>query len=263
MDGYDIVYLDESWINAHHTYDKEWQSLDGTKRREIPSSKGQRIVIGHAGSKANGLVSGAELLFQALSTDGRDYHTEMNGVIFRNWLANTLLPALDRPSCIVMDNASYHNVVAHEDKIPTSSSTKQEIMAWLAKENISFCSNTFKPELLQLVRRTRKTKSFVIDKIIAEHGHTSLRLPPYHAHLNPIELVWAAVKGEVAAQNKTFKLCDVKDLTRDALAKIDIEYWRKCEEHVLREEEAYWQRDGLHFLQPLAVVNLFESSESE
>jgi hypothetical protein len=88
-----------------------------------------------------------------------------------------------------MDNASYHNVVAHEDKIPTSSSTKQEIMAWLAKENISFCSNTFKPELLQLVRRTKKTKIFIIDKIIAEHGHYSLRLPPYHSHLNLIELV--------------------------------------------------------------------------
>uniref|UniRef100_A0A0B7BNV4 Tc1-like transposase DDE domain-containing protein n=1 Tax=Arion vulgaris TaxID=1028688 RepID=A0A0B7BNV4_9EUPU len=157
----------------------------------------------------------------------------------RRWLANTLLSALDRPSCIVMDNASYHNVVAHADKIPTSSSTKQDVMAWLAKENISFCCNNFKTELLQLVRQTKKSKIFIIDKVIAEHGHTSLRLPPYHSHLNPIELVWAAVKGQVAAVNKTFKLRDVKVLTRDALAKIDIEYWNKCEEHVLREEEAY------------------------
>ena len=93
--------------------------------------------------------------------------------------------------------------------------------------------------MLELVRRRKKTQTFVIDKIIADHGHTSLRLPPYHSHLNLIELVWAAVKGQVAALNKTFKIFDVTNITHDVLAQIDIEYWRKCEEHVLQEEEAY------------------------
>lgn len=126
--------MDESWVNAHHTYDKEWQSIDREQKRKIPSSKEQRIVLAHAGSRANGLVNDAELIFQAKSTDGRDYHTEMNGRIFRDWIENTLLPILDRPSCLVMDNASYHNVVAQEDKVPNSSSTKDEIKTWLAKK---------------------------------------------------------------------------------------------------------------------------------
>jgi transposase len=51
-----------------------------------------------------------------------------------------------------------------------------------------------------------------------------LRLPPYHSHLNPIELVWAKVKGEVAAENKTFKLCDVTTLAYNALSQIDKDY---------------------------------------
>jgi transposase len=263
MEGYDIVYLDESWVNAHHTYEKEWQSVDREQKRKIPSSKGQRIILAHAGSSENGLVHDAELIFQAKSTDGRDYHTEMNGHIFRDWIENTLLPTLDRPSCLVMDNASYHNVVAQEDKVPTASSTKGQIRTWLVKENVRFDDTYLKPELLQLVRQTKKTKVYQIDKIIEEQGHTSLRLPAYHSHLNPIELVWAKVKGQVAAQNTTFKMNDVKVLTRDALSKIDIEYWEKCVEHVLREEEEYWQRDGLQFIQPITVVNLLESSDSE
>src|ERR1700729_477799 len=94
--GYDIVYLDEFWVNAHHTYAKEWQSVDGEQKRKIPSCKGQRIILTHAGSSENGLVHDAGLIFQSKSTDGRDYHTEMNGQIFRHWMENDLLPILDR-----------------------------------------------------------------------------------------------------------------------------------------------------------------------
>lgn len=262
-DGYDIVYLDESWINAHHTVDKEWQSVDRVKRRTIPSSKGQRLILAHAGSRENGLLQGAELIFHSKSTDGVDYHKEMNACIFRDWLENTVLTILDKPSCIVMDNASYHNVVALEDKIPISSSTKEEMKTWLIKENVTFDNNCLKPELLQIVRQTKRTKVYQIDKIILEHGHTSLRLPPYHPQLNPIELVWAKVKGRVAEKNTTFKMCDVQNLTREAISTINKEYWRKCEDHVLREEDGYWQRDGLQFVQPTALVNILDTSESD
>ena len=123
-----------------------------------------------------------------------------------------------------MDKASYHNVVAQENKVPTSTSTKDQIMIWLAKENIPFNNTYLKPELCCLLNKPKKTKVYQIDKTIAEQGHTCLRLPPYHSHLNPIELVWARVKEQVAAQNTTFKMSDVKNLTHDALSKIDIEY---------------------------------------
>uniref|UniRef100_A0A0B7BGD8 Tc1-like transposase DDE domain-containing protein n=1 Tax=Arion vulgaris TaxID=1028688 RepID=A0A0B7BGD8_9EUPU len=187
----------------------------------------------------------------------------MNACIFRDWLENTVLPILDKPSCIVMDNASYHNVVALEDKIPISSSTKEEMKTWLVKENVNFDNNCLKPELLQIVRQTKRMKVYQIDKIILEHGHTSLRLPPYHPQLNPIELVWAKVKGRVAEKNTTFKMCDVQNLTREAISTINKKYWRKCEDHVLREEDGYWQRDGLQFVQPTALVNILDTSESD
>jgi transposase len=64
------------------------------------------------------------LIFHSKSIQGRDYHAEMNGQMSRHWMENNLLPILDRPSCLVMDNASYHNAVSEEDKVPTASNTK-------------------------------------------------------------------------------------------------------------------------------------------
>ena len=40
--------LDETAINAHHTYPKEWLSNDGTVGRLIPTGRGKRLVLLHA-----------------------------------------------------------------------------------------------------------------------------------------------------------------------------------------------------------------------
>ena len=258
-----MVYLDETWINAHHTKEKEWQSTDGTIGRNVPSSKGERLIIAHAGSKNNGFVSGAALVFPSKSTDNRDYHAEMNSEIFEDWMTRHVLPTLDTPSCIVMDNASYHNRIAEDDKFPSSSWRKADIEAWLRKNAVFFPFGALKPELLRIAKLHKKPKIYAIDKIIAEHGHTSLRLPAYHAHLNPIELVWAKIKHDVAIRNTTFKLRDIKVLTTQAIDGVDREYWGKCVDHVVKEEDSYWKRDGLGFIQQSLIINPYSSSDSE
>ncbi|PSN56834.1 hypothetical protein C0J52_08287 [Blattella germanica] len=50
-----------------------------------------------------------------------------------------------------------------------------------------------------------------------EQGKLVIRLPPYHCELNPIELIWAQVKGYVARNNKTFNIKDVKRLLAEAV----------------------------------------------
>ena len=174
----------------------------GAQEREIPASKGHRIILAHAGSRNQRLITNSELVFQSHSKDSRDYHKEMNGEVFRNWLVDAILPSLDRPSCLVMDNASYHNTVSQEDKTPTSSSSKRELIELLHKENIPFSEHSLKPELLSQVKKYRRLKTYQIDKIIQLFGHTTIRLPPYHCHLNPIELVWVKVKGTVAREKQ-------------------------------------------------------------
>jgi transposase len=47
--------------------------------------------------------------------------------------------------------------------------------------------------------------------------------------LNPIELIWAHVKGFVAENNTTFRLKDVKELVYGGFGRITKEVWAKAE----------------------------------
>ena len=85
--------------------------------------------------------------------------------------------------------------------------------------------------MLQLSKSVSEPKKFAIDKIINEHGHEALRLPLYHNNLNPIELIWAKVKGQVAANNKSFKMAETQQLTIQAIKDITKDYFRKCDQH--------------------------------
>ena len=89
-EGYNIVYLDETWVDTHHTASHQCTPPNPSDARKIPINKGQRFVILHAGCKT-GFWPGCELVFKTLSTDGRDYHSEMNYVIFNKWVEEQLI----------------------------------------------------------------------------------------------------------------------------------------------------------------------------
>ncbi|GBL81144.1 hypothetical protein AVEN_83195-1 [Araneus ventricosus] len=90
-----------------------------------------------------------------------------------------------------------------------------------------------------------KFDGYRIDKIASETGHKVLRLPPYHCELNPIELIWAQVKGYIARQNQTFKLPEVKTLLLEALDKVSGNDWKNAVAHVTKIEKEFWTMDGL------------------
>lgn len=83
----------------------------------------------HAGSK-NGFIQNAGLVFKAGQCSG-DYHGQMNRENFIKWLTEKLLPNIPENSVVVLDNAPYHSVQA--DKVPTKSSLKKDMVAWLSK----------------------------------------------------------------------------------------------------------------------------------
>ena len=127
----------------------------------------------------------------------------MNTEIFEKWFEESLLPALDRPSLIVMDNASYHS--RRLNKMPTSKDTKIVIINWLNSNNIEFPKISTKIDLLKIVKlhSEKFPKIYSMDQMAELHGHRVLRLPPYHSELNPIELIWVQIKLFVARENKT------------------------------------------------------------
>jgi len=89
-----------------------------------------RLIIVGAGSE-HGFVPNSTLIFKAGQCTG-DYHGQMNRDNFIKWLQEKLLPNIPKNSVIVFDNAPYHSV--QEDKIPTKSSLKKDMITWLLKK---------------------------------------------------------------------------------------------------------------------------------
>ncbi|KAJ8909809.1 hypothetical protein NQ315_015302 [Exocentrus adspersus] len=78
-----------------------------------------------------------------------------------------------------------------------------------------------------------------------------LRLPPYHCELNPIEMIWA-------------QITNVKPLLIDALNKITEVNWKKCVDHVIKEEEKMSKLDGImdDVIEPL-IISINNDSDSD
>ena len=227
---YQEVYLDETYCDAHHTLSKTWIPLKFNPYIDLaqiggqhkmppdrPSGAGQRLVILAAGTR-DGFIPNTNLIFRANGSG--DYHSNMNAEIFENWFKNTLLPALDRPSYIILDNASYHS--RKQEKYPTTQSKKGEIISFLQKHQIEFTNFSNKVDLLKIakIHADLFPNSYTIDEIALEHGHMVLRLPPYHSELNPIELIWGQIKHFVARENKTYKIGGVAELVEYAMDNI-------------------------------------------
>ncbi|RZC39542.1 DDE 3 domain containing protein, partial [Asbolus verrucosus] len=92
-----------------------------------------------------------------------------------------------------MDNASYHS--AQTEKIPNTSSNKEEIKEFLQNNDLFFEESYTKKQLLEVLKTRQFTKKYNVDDMAKERGFQVLRLPPYHCNFNPIEMIWAELKS--------------------------------------------------------------------
>lgn len=130
-EGCHVYYLDKTWVNAgdcpNYTRQDTITShrdahLKGISTGSVnPSGKGKRLIVLHIGSE-DGFVENGLLCFESKKSD---YHDEMNGQTFCEWMENILLRLKDN-CVIVMDNAPYHSVKL--DKAPTVSTKKADII---------------------------------------------------------------------------------------------------------------------------------------
>ena len=88
--GFQIVYLDETWVNQNHKPEFGWFLKDESVLPQVPAGKGQTFVILHAGCRTQGLLPGCNLVFKAYSSEG-DYHKEMNSKVFLEWWTATIM----------------------------------------------------------------------------------------------------------------------------------------------------------------------------
>ncbi|XP_054283269.1 uncharacterized protein LOC129000331 [Macrosteles quadrilineatus] len=207
-----------------------------------------------------GLIKDCLLMWKAKHKTGN--HQDMDPSNYKKWLSEKLIPNLPPRSVLVIDNASYQNVEV--EKCPTSNSKKADMHTWLMKKGVPFSNNMLKVELLQLIDIHKSGhKRYVIDEMLGEHGHTALKLPPYHPELNSIELIRAKVNW-VEEQNVSFKLDEVENLTRQKLESITTEFWKKiCDDTKTIEREFLQNQGPMEDAIDSLVINLEIKSSGE
>jgi transposase len=212
------VYMDESYIHEHYNRsdDSLWDPSDNLDIQFGKSKhKGRRYCFAAAiqgpdplvdnpgiASEMAGLVPGTVWAFcpqQKRSHQG-DYYKVFNGENFLAWWKDQLLPNLHQHSLIHMDNAAYHKV--YGSHVPKwGKLRKQECIDFLSSKGIEVEARC--PAVV-VKARTKEwilaNEKFECVRLAEEQGHKVLFTPPYHSDLQPIELTWARIKGNIGRQ---------------------------------------------------------------
>jgi hypothetical protein len=132
----------------------------------------------------------------------KDFHGMFNHEYFVKWMATLLATLKERKienAIIVMDNAKYHKKLPNN--IPRKNSRKAVLHAACDEYSIPFTNDETKAELWEkLKKHIQENVSPVIVEMAQSEGHEVLFTPPHYSDLQPIETVWAVVKGEVGRQ---------------------------------------------------------------
>uniref|UniRef100_A0A2S2NB48 Tc1-like transposase DDE domain-containing protein n=1 Tax=Schizaphis graminum TaxID=13262 RepID=A0A2S2NB48_SCHGA len=257
-----IVYIDGTWVNQNHSESMIRQNEHGTKGLKVPTGKGGRLIVYHAGCARYGFIQGAKLVFRSnILGNTIDYHSQMNAQIFENWFIE-LLNNLEEPSVLVMDNTSYHSTLVENH--PKSNWRKLDVQKWLSEKNIEFHQFETLPELHQKVKALiPRKKKYLLDQIALEKNHKVIRLPPRHCQYNAIGLIWAQVKRRIAKNNNTFKMVDIERLTHEALDAVTKEDWENCVRHVEKLQESDNRKEILRdaLMEPVVLTILPDDSD--
>jgi hypothetical protein len=92
-------------------------------------------------------------------------------------------------------------IKTEETVVPNFNQRKAVLQDYLSKHNIPFQPLETKKQLYEKIKFKKLLSVFKTDKIANLHGHEVLRTPVRHCELNPIELIWAQVKGFLAENN--------------------------------------------------------------
>ncbi len=144
------VYLDESYVNKNHSNDYIWYYGEDGPWVQKPTGKGEQLIIINAITK-DGWVPNAETVFKSTKKTG-DYHGQMNAELFAKWFEEKLIPNIPDNFLIVMDNASYHNILSSHSA-PTPACSKKKIRDWLEENNIACSEDCLKAEMVEILKK--------------------------------------------------------------------------------------------------------------
>jgi len=233
------VYLDESYVNKNHSNDFIWYYGEDGPWVQKPTGNGERFIILNAITSL-GWVSGSKLIFKSTRKTG-DYHGQMNWDLFKKWFIEMLIPNIPQHSLIVMDNASYHNILSKHSP-PTPQSSKKKIKEWLEQNKVYCRDDCLKAELIEVLIKLAPEPIYAIDEIAANYGHKVLRTPPYHPELQPIEICWGVVKNHVA-RNCDFTMKNLTNQLDNGFDKVTTKTCVAIISKIRKIEDEFWTSD--------------------
>lgn len=205
------VYSDESYLHHHHRNDAYslYHSEDKNAVESKPPRKGKRVcfvaaIRGPGHNAESGLVPGSFWCFTPTNSahHSGDYHSAFNSVNYINWVKSQLLPNLLDPSILIIDNASYHKRQP-ADTPNVGRMKKADVLVVLDQKGLHYPEKVTAVEAKLLLKSwLRQNVEMEIVQLARAAGHEVLFTPPCYSDLQPIELLWAKVKGAAA---RTYK----------------------------------------------------------
>jgi len=241
-EGRPMVYVDETWINKNCTPKNSWHDGTVDTSLNVPHGKGPRWIVIGAGGRM-GWIPNSFRMWKG-NVQSEDYHTEMNGLVFQEWVHDFLLPNVPANAVIVMDRATYHMVMVENTKAASSSCRKDQLIQWLIEHDAKDDDGILydhdrllllrKSELLELCQDRKPTPKHLIFEWLrawnAEHD-TDIQvniLPVAHPRLNAIEMMWNWLKTHVAKHNTQFTMSSIQALAQARKLELDATWWAKA-----------------------------------
>lgn len=228
------VYLDESYVHHHYcrSDNSVYDPLDPEYEEPKSSHKGRRYcflaAMGGAGKTTGpSMIPGSVWSFcpQHKKDSRVDYHKNFNSSNFVTWFRTQLLPNLGEPSLIIMDNASYHK--SKPVGTPVAGRMKKaDVIDELKKIGLQFSPDISSVEAKLMLRNwVNDNVRPEICTLAEEFGHKVVFTPPHYSDLQPIELLWAYVKGRVGKEySSSTTLQDVKCRLDKEFTEMEDEY---------------------------------------
>ena len=103
-----------------------------------------------------------------------------------------------------------------------------------------------KSELRELAKKKNKPEpQYIYDRMALENDFVVACLLLDRCMFNPIELIWAWIKREVAKENKTFKITDDMALKNEAISAVTANQWHNACLHCKILVDEFWKTDCL------------------
>ena len=125
-------------------------------------------------------------------------------------------------------------------------------------------------ELLALAKINKKAKHYILESLLVGTEHEILRLPPYHACFNPIELVWGLVKRYYDAhvgRGHDYSEEMMKTIFKEASSQITPQVWSnvcaKIESRIISAFETELGNDEGHNEDFRIIISLADDDDDE